>query len=128
MSADLARPRGLPAVPAALFGLLAMVGVVVFLGGVLSSDPDTVARTYRVFLHNWLLWAALSQGALVHERGCCLYLPKPGYRACGVLGEVAQRPRYSPICFDLWCTFANLVGKRDGFIDGVYEFPNRIVI
>ena len=65
MSADLAKPRGLPAVPAALFGLLAMVGVVVFLGGVSSSDPDTVARTYRVFLHNWLLWAALSQGALV---------------------------------------------------------------
>ncbi len=52
-------------VPAALFGLLAMVGFVVFLGGVSSSDPGTVARTYRVYLHNWLLWAALAQGALV---------------------------------------------------------------
>ncbi len=54
-------------VPAALFGLLAMVGFVVFLGGVSSSDPGTVARTYRVYLHNWLLWAALAQGALVRS-------------------------------------------------------------
>ena len=65
MSVDLSKPRGLPAVPAALFGLLAMVGLVVFLGGVSSSDPATVQRTYRVYLHNWLLFAALSQGALV---------------------------------------------------------------
>jgi Ni/Fe-hydrogenase subunit HybB-like protein len=37
------------------------VGVLSFAWG-LGTDPD---RAYRVFLHNWLLWAALAQGALV---------------------------------------------------------------
>ncbi len=61
MSTDLAQPRPLPRTPATIFGLLAVVGVATFVYG-LSLDAE---RTYRVYLHNWLLWAALSQGALV---------------------------------------------------------------
>jgi hypothetical protein len=65
MSADLARPRELPRRAALVFGVLALLGLVTFAVGVLSSDEATVARTYRVYLHNWLLFAALAQGALV---------------------------------------------------------------
>ena len=61
MAHDLASPRALPKRPATVLGLLAGIGLITFLWG-LASDPE---RTYRVFLHNWLLWAALSQGALV---------------------------------------------------------------
>lgn len=55
----------MPTRATAVFALLALVGIVVFAIGALSSDADLVRRTYRVFLHNWLLFAALSQGALV---------------------------------------------------------------
>jgi hypothetical protein len=65
VSSDLAAPRGLPAVPAAIFGALALIGLITFAVGTSSADPETSQRTYRVFLHNWLLWAALAQGALV---------------------------------------------------------------
>ena len=65
MSSDQASSRSMPTIPAAIFGLLALIGVGAFFWGTGSSDPDTVKRTYRVFLHNWLLFAALSQGALV---------------------------------------------------------------
>ncbi len=61
MSTDLAKPRDLPKGPAAIFALLAVAGVITFVVG-LGVDAS---RTYRVFLHNWLLWAALAQGALV---------------------------------------------------------------
>ena len=61
MSTDLAQPRSLPRTPATIFGVLAVVGLATFVYG-LSLDAE---RTYRVYLHNWLLWAALSQGALV---------------------------------------------------------------
>ena len=59
---DLAAPRSLPRVPALIFALLLLVGIVTFVSGVSSAELAT--RTYRVFLHNWLMWAALSQGAL----------------------------------------------------------------
>jgi len=65
MSYDQAEPRSLPTVPFAVFAVLALIGAVAFIVGATSSDADTVDRTYRSFLHNWLLWAALSQGALV---------------------------------------------------------------
>jgi Ni/Fe-hydrogenase subunit HybB-like protein len=61
MSTDLATPRSLPRGPTAFFGALAALGVVVFLAA-LATDAD---RAYRVYLHNWLLWAALAQGGLV---------------------------------------------------------------
>ncbi len=62
MSADVATPRSLPTVPAAVFAALLLLGVIAFVMGVSSADSS--ARTYRVFLHNWLLWAALANGAL----------------------------------------------------------------
>jgi hypothetical protein len=60
---DLAAPRALPRVPALIFAALLAVGIATFAAGVSSAELAT--RTYRVFLHNWLMWAALSQGALV---------------------------------------------------------------
>ena len=62
MSNDLAEPRSLPRVPAAIFAALAALGAIAFFAGVLAED--TSARTYRVFLHNWLMWAALANGAV----------------------------------------------------------------
>jgi hypothetical protein len=56
-----AKPRSLPRTSALVFAALLAVGLITFLIG-LGLDAD---RTYRVFLHNWLLWAALAQGALV---------------------------------------------------------------
>jgi hypothetical protein len=44
-----------------VFAVFAAIGIVTFFLG-LGLDAD---RTYRVFLHNWLLWAALAQGALM---------------------------------------------------------------
>ena len=61
MSSDVVQPRSLPRGPMLLFGALAAIGVVTLIYGLISDSE----RTYRVFLHNWLLWAALSQGALV---------------------------------------------------------------
>ncbi len=61
MTTDVVQPSSLPRGPALLFGVLALIGLVTLVYG-LSVDSE---RTYRVFLHNWLLWAALSQGALV---------------------------------------------------------------
>ncbi len=58
---DHAAPRGLPAGPTLLFALLTGAGAVAFFAA-LGADPD---RAWRVYLHNWLLWAALSQAALV---------------------------------------------------------------
>jgi hypothetical protein len=58
---DYAKPRSLPRASSLVFAALAVLGVITFLVG-LGIDAD---RTYRVFLHNWLLWAALAQGALV---------------------------------------------------------------
>lgn len=65
VSQDVATPRSLPTTPTAIFGVLFVVGVITFLFAASSSDADTANRAYRVFLHNWLLWATLSTGALV---------------------------------------------------------------
>jgi hypothetical protein len=62
---DVATPRSLPTLPAAIFGALVAIGGITLVAGALSSDAETARRTYRVFLHNWLLWAVLSNGALV---------------------------------------------------------------
>ena len=62
---DQASPRSLSGGSLALLGGLVLLGLGVLVLGASSSDHDTVARTYRVFLHNWLMFAALAQGALV---------------------------------------------------------------
>jgi hypothetical protein len=64
-NADLAQPRGLPKGPAWLFIGLAVAGLGVFFACALSSNPDLSGRAYRAFLQNFLLWSALSQGALM---------------------------------------------------------------
>jgi Ni/Fe-hydrogenase subunit HybB-like protein len=65
VSQDVAAPRSLPTRPAAIFAGLLAIGVITLLFGASSSDPELAKRTYRVFLHNWLFWAVLSNGALV---------------------------------------------------------------
>ncbi len=61
---DTASSRSIPRGTLATFGALTALGVITFILG-LVGDADTAKRTYRVFLHNWLMWAALAQGALV---------------------------------------------------------------
>ena len=61
---DTASSRSIPRGTLATFGGLTALGVITFILG-LVGDADTAKRTYRVFLHNWLMWAALAQGALV---------------------------------------------------------------
>jgi hypothetical protein len=58
---DHASPRALPGGPTLLFAALLVVGAVAFFAA-LGTDPD---RAWRVYLHNWLLWAALAQSGLV---------------------------------------------------------------
>ncbi len=64
MSADVASSRSIPRRTLAVFSVLAGIGALTFIAGILG-DAETTRRTYRVFLHNWLMWAALAQGALV---------------------------------------------------------------
>ena len=73
MSTDSATPRTLPRGPAIFFAVLVGLGVLTFLIG-LGSDSE---RTYRVFLHNWLLWAALSQAGIVLS--CAFRLTNAGW-------------------------------------------------
>jgi hypothetical protein len=66
---DVATPRSLsPTVLLALAGLIA-VGAITFIVGAASSQPETAQRAYRAFLQNFLLWSALSQGALMLSCG-----------------------------------------------------------
>jgi hypothetical protein len=61
MSNNQATPRSLPDRPAMFLMLALAIGVSTFLVGIFTDAE----RTYRVFLHNWLLWAGLSQAAIV---------------------------------------------------------------
>ncbi len=61
---DIASSRSIPRGTLVTFGAFFALGVITFILG-LVGDADTAKRTYRVFLHNWLMWAALAQGALV---------------------------------------------------------------
>lgn len=58
---DQASPRSLPKAPLALFGTLTVVGIISFLGG-LVSDPETTWRSFHV---NTLYFGAMSQGGLI---------------------------------------------------------------
>ncbi len=64
MSADVASPRSIPTRTLIIFSALVAVGVITFVVGIAGSE-EASQRTYRVFLHNWLMWGALAQGALV---------------------------------------------------------------
>jgi hypothetical protein len=64
VSADVASSRSIPRRTLTVLGVLAGIGTLTFIAGILG-DAETTRRTYRVFLHNWLMWAALAQGALV---------------------------------------------------------------
>jgi hypothetical protein len=69
VSADVASPRSLsPSILLVLAGLIA-VGAIAFLIGAMSSEAEVAQRAYRAFLQNFLLWAALSQGALMLSCG-----------------------------------------------------------
>jgi hypothetical protein len=64
-----AEPRALPKGPAIVLGALAVIGFGVFAFSALSSDPEISGRAYRSYLQNFLLWAALAQGALMLSAG-----------------------------------------------------------
>ena len=62
MTTDVARPRPFfGPIPVVFLGL-ALLGGGVFAWGAL--DVESSARAWRSFLQNWLLWAALAQGAI----------------------------------------------------------------
>jgi hypothetical protein len=65
----LAEPRAMPKGPAIVLGLLAVLGFAVFAFTAMSSDPELSGRAYRSYLQNFLLWAALAQGALMFSAG-----------------------------------------------------------
>ena len=90
MSQDVATPRSLPTRAAAIFGVLLVVGAITFLLGASSSDGEVAKRAYRVFLHNWLLWAVLSNGALVLSAAMRLTNARwqgPIQRVCDSMGS-----------------------------------------
>jgi hypothetical protein len=64
VSADVASSRSIPGRTLTVLSVLVGIGALTFIAGILG-DAETTRRTYRVFLHNWLMWAALAQGALV---------------------------------------------------------------
>jgi hypothetical protein len=110
MTMDQSMPRSLPTLPAVVLGALALVGAVAFAAGAASSDPELARRAMRVFLHNWLLWAALAQGALVLS--CAFRLanaswPGPVHRMVDALGA------YVPLSLLLFAVI--YLGRRELF-------------
>jgi len=90
VSQDVATPRSLPTAAAGIFGVLLVLGAVTFLFAASSSDAETANRAYRVFLHNWLLWAVLSNGALVLSAAMRLTNARwqgPIQRVCDSMGS-----------------------------------------
>ncbi len=66
---DVASPRSLSPTLLLVLGGLIAVGAITFVLGAASSQPETAQRAYRAFLQNFLLWSALSQGALMLSCG-----------------------------------------------------------
>jgi hypothetical protein len=90
VSQDVATPRALPTRAAAIFGVLLLLGAITVLFGASSSDAELAKRTYRVFLHNWLMWAVLSNGALVLSAAMRLTNARwqgPIQRVCDSMGS-----------------------------------------
>jgi Ni/Fe-hydrogenase subunit HybB-like protein len=110
VSADQAKPRSLPAMPAGILGALALVGFAVFLVAASSSDPDTSGRAWRAFLQNFLLWATLAQGALMLSAGMRLTNARwagPIHRIVDSLGAFV--PVSILLFFVLWAGRAELL-------------------
>jgi hypothetical protein len=66
LSTDVARPRPFFGPVTVVFLGLAVLGGAVFAWGALGADSG---RAWRAFLQNWLLWAALAQGAIAFSCG-----------------------------------------------------------
>jgi hypothetical protein len=66
---DVASPRSLSPTLLLVLGGLIAVGAITFILGAISDQPETAQRAYRAFLQNFLLWSALSQGALMLSCG-----------------------------------------------------------
>ncbi|MFQ5697453.1 MAG: hypothetical protein ACE5IL_04110 [Myxococcota bacterium] len=95
MSDTSSHPRSLPRTSTLVFSAFAGIGVLTFILG-LGGNAD---RTYRVFLHNWLLWAALAQGALVLS--CAFRLTHAGWQ--GPIQRIAESfASYIPVALLLF--------------------------
>jgi len=64
LTTDVARPRPFFGPIPVVFAALVLLGGGVFVWGAMGAEESS-ARAWRSFLQNWLLWAALAQGALV---------------------------------------------------------------
>lgn len=106
---DQASPRSLPKAPVAVCGLLALVGVVSFIGG-LASDPATAWRAFHV---NTLFFGAMSQGGLIIA--VALYIV--GAKWAGPVKRIAESvAAFVPVTFVL-----SLIGWFGG-ADYVYPW------
>jgi len=106
---DQASPRSLPKAPVAVCGLLAVVGVVSFIGG-LASDPATAWRAFHV---NTLFFGAMSQGGLIIA--VALYIV--GAKWAGPVKRIAESvAAFVPVTFVL-----SLIGWFGG-ADYVYPW------
>jgi hypothetical protein len=110
VSQDVATPRSLPTAAAGIFGVLLVLGAITFVFAASSSDAEVARRAYRVFLHNWLLWAVLSNGALVLSAAMRLTNARwqgPIQRVCDSMGA------YVPISTALF--FVIYLGRHQLF-------------
>jgi len=90
VSQDVATPRSLPTAAAGIFGVLLVLGAITFVFAASSSNPEVANGAYRVFLHNWLMWAVLSNGALVLSSAMRLTNARwqgPIQRVCDSMGS-----------------------------------------
>ncbi len=103
---DLATPRSMPRTAGLVLAAFVAVGVVTFAVGI-AQDAD---RTYRVFLYNWLLWAALAQGALC--LACAMRLTNATWQ--GPIQRIAESiGAFFPLSFLLY--FVIWIGRHHLF-------------
>ncbi|MEE9282304.1 MAG: hypothetical protein V3V67_19245 [Myxococcota bacterium] len=107
MSADVATSRSIPRRTLAVFGSLAALGAITFLVGIAGDSSE---RTYRVFLHNWLMWAALAQGALVLS--CAMRLTNANWQG-PIHRVVDSMGAYVPLTFVLFLVV--YIGRHELF-------------
>jgi len=120
VSSDSATPRSLPTGPAALFAALVAIGAITLLVGASSSDAELARRTWRVFLHNWLLWAALSNGALVLS--CAMRLTNARWQG-PIHRIVDSMGAYVPVSLVLY--FVILAGRHQLFAWVDHPVPGK---
>ena len=110
---DHASPRALPKLPALIFGVLAIVGIVAFVLG-LSSDPATAWRAFHV---NYLYFGAMSQGGLI----IAVALTIVGAKWAGPVRRIAESvAAFVPVTFVL--AFVDWFGGRTYIYPWLHDY------